>query len=351
MGEMMASLSFHTPTDTPLHGPSLKLGNRAEQVAKMATNYNNFQALLGAGEQVATASKKKKNNSKKPKAEAGGAAAPAPAAGNAAAASVLHSAPARQAGEAVDVSEATATQERQASEARDITGKCKLWKDWVRQVSNAASRRNLSSLDRAWRQRPPPAPPCSSPLSGQRPKWKGPEVQERGRAAAGLQAGAGAGLRSAPICVADFVQFARMRRPSLRSPPTCVSQVLLRSKALETSVESSIVSNLGHEHHEALSSVLATFLSASNPQMLASQLVRLSSLLSDEAPDTIGAAQRAVRSVVVALKAPADSPSSGGDTSALSGWVSRVGAVDKDISKQQGLLQKLASSSAGVVTK
>ncbi len=124
----------------------------------------------------------------------------------------------------------------------------------------------------------------------------------------------------------------------------------MRSKALETSIESSLVSSLGHEHHEALSSVLATFLSASNPQMLASQLVRLSSLLSDEAPDTIGAAQRAVRSVVVALKSPSESPSSG-DTSALSGWVSRVGAVEKDISKQQGLLQKLSSSSGGVVTK
>lgn len=89
--------------------------------------------------------------------------------------------------------------------------------------------------------------------------------------------------RSAGRSLLSRSGFRWLRRSSRCSMLPCCYQVLLRSKALETSIESSIVSNLGHEHHEALSSVMATFLSACNTQMLASQLVRLAGLLSDDA--------------------------------------------------------------------
>ena len=68
--------------------------------------------------------------------------------------------------------------------------------------------------------------------------------------------------------------------------------------------------------------------------MLASALCRLATLLVDEAPDTVGAAQRAVRSVMAGLKtaAPAETD---GEISPLAQWVQRVSSLDKEISKQQ----------------
>jgi hypothetical protein len=127
---------------------------------------------------------------------------------------------------------------------------------------------------------------------------------------------------------------------------------VLRSKALEISIESSLVSGLAHEHHECLVQLLTVFFhsSGSVPQTLASQLVRLASLLIGEAPDTLGAAQRAVHSVVAALKT-AVGDQSHGQTDAAAGWISRISNVDKEIVKQQGMLQKIAASSGGVVTK
>ncbi len=133
----------------------------------------------------------------------------------------------------------------------------------------------------------------------------------------------------------------------------CALQVLLLSKALEISIESALVSGLAHEHHESLVGLLTVFLPSSGnvPHMLVSQLVRMAGLLAHEAPDTLGAAQRAVHSVVAALKSAVSAQSGSGDTDAAAGWLSRIGAVDKDIAKQQGLLQKLSATNGGVVTK
>lgn len=127
---------------------------------------------------------------------------------------------------------------------------------------------------------------------------------------------------------------------------------MLLSKALEISIESSLVTGLAHEHHESLVALLTVFFHSSGnvPQVLVSQLVRLAGLLSNEAPDTLGAAQRAVHGVVSALKS-AVSDQGHGETDAAAGWLSRINTVDKDIAKQQGLMQKLAATNGGVVTK
>ena len=122
------------------------------------------------------------------------------------------------------------------------------------------------------------------------------------------------------------------------------------SNALEISIESAIVTGLSHEHHEALVSLLSTIFhsSGSMPQTLVSLLVRLASLLVLEAPDTLGAAQRAVHSVVSALKSTVHDQGPG-DTA--SGWLARVKGIDSDIVKQRNLLLKLSATNGGVVTK
>ncbi|KAG1677829.1 hypothetical protein FOA52_008593 [Chlamydomonas sp. UWO 241] len=126
------------------------------------------------------------------------------------------------------------------------------------------------------------------------------------------------------------------------------SQMLLRSNALEITIEGCLVSGLSHQHHEHLSSMLSCLLPGASSQALASALVRLSVLVADEAPDTLGAAQRAARSVITALK------NKSGDHAVASGeesWVDRVEGAEKGIMKQQGMLQKMAASSGGIVSK
>lgn len=126
-------------------------------------------------------------------------------------------------------------------------------------------------------------------------------------------------------------------------------QVLVRSQALEISIESALVTGLAHEHGETLSHLCAAFVGPQVAQALASQLIRLASLLADEAPDTLGAAQRAARNVVASLKS-GEVPVNGG-SEAVTTWLSRVSGADKEIAKQQSMLEKLTASSAGVVTK
>lgn len=108
----------------------IKFG-RVQRQINMANMNNAFAALHGAGE-VAFTSAKKKNKSKPkvPAAEQGGTAHVVVASS----ASSAPSANGHAASSVVDVSEATAILERAAREARTITDKCKLWKEWTRQV-------------------------------------------------------------------------------------------------------------------------------------------------------------------------------------------------------------------------
>ncbi len=125
--------------------------------------------------------------------------------------------------------------------------------------------------------------------------------------------------------------------------------MLLRSKALEITVESSLVSGLNFDRQDNLAQLLGAFLSGDAAVVLSSALCRLAGLLSDEAPDTLGAAQRAVHGVISVLKSgdEQDADAAG----ALAAWVSRVAGLDKEIARQQGQLQKMITNSGGGVTK
>ena len=128
-------------------------------------------------------------------------------------------------------------------------------------------------------------------------------------------------------------------------------QVLLGSKALEITLESSIVSGLAHEHQEPLTGLLATlFGDAGVAEALASNLIHLTVLLANEAPDTLGAAQRAVFSIVAALKTGAVESSGGGESDAVSQWLGRIQSADKSLSQQLNQLNKL-SVTGGAITR
>jgi hypothetical protein len=126
----------------------------------------------------------------------------------------------------------------------------------------------------------------------------------------------------------------------------------MRSRALIITVESCISSALPGQNENTLQQLLATFLPTGDASAagLASAIVRLGDLLADDAPDTVGAAQRAVSNVVALLKSGGSSAGSK-DASAVSGWVARVSDITKEIGRQQSFLQKLAQTSGGIITK
>lgn len=85
---------------------------------------------------------------------------------------------------------------------------------------------------------------------------------------------------------------------------------------------------------------------------LANLLVRLSSTLADDAPDTLGAAQRAVSSLVQTFKSAASQgPADIEASNPVAAWLNRVAALDKEIGRQQALLQKLGAANKNVVTR
>lgn len=81
--------------------------------------------------------------------------------------------------------------------------------------------------------------------------------------------------------------------------------------------------------------------------------MRLSALIEDGPLDTKGAAQRAVDSVLTSLRGKEASAGADkdGKGAAVSTWLSSITKIDKDIAHEQALLQKLLSTSRGVVSK
>lgn len=128
--------------------------------------------------------------------------------------------------------------------------------------------------------------------------------------------------------------------------------MILRCKALEICAEGCITSGVSADKEATLAQMFGSFL-PNDGGALANQLVRLSSLLSDDAPDTVGAAQRAVHSLVASLKASAaHGPAEADAANPVEGWISRVGALDKDIAHQHNLVAKLVDiASKGAVTR
>lgn len=132
----------------------------------------------------------------------------------------------------------------------------------------------------------------------------------------------------------------------------CCAQVILKSKALEISIEGCVSSGLSADKQGVLAQLLAAFLPTDQNVLdaLSGTLVRLSGLLLEESPDTVGAAQRAVHNIITALKSSAQGGSDA-DASPVSAWLNRVNAIDKEIARQQGMLQKLGVTNKGAITR
>ncbi|KAG2486363.1 hypothetical protein HYH03_014944 [Edaphochlamys debaryana] len=130
--------------------------------------------------------------------------------------------------------------------------------------------------------------------------------------------------------------------------------VVVRCKALEIVAESAISSPLHGDKEGPLAQMFASFLPNENGAChgLATLLVRLSNSLADEAPTTVGAAQRAVNSLVQALKAAATQGAAEAEAAnPVAAWLSRVATLDKEIARQQQLLAKLGAANKGAVTR
>ncbi|GIL76617.1 hypothetical protein Vretimale_8870 [Volvox reticuliferus] len=131
-------------------------------------------------------------------------------------------------------------------------------------------------------------------------------------------------------------------------------QVILRCKALEICAESCISTPLHADKESILAQMFSSFLPSENGacNTLANILLRLSNSLSQDALDTLGAAQRAVSSLVQALKSAAVKDEAEVEAAnPLAAWLTRVSALDKEIARQQALLQKFGLANKNVVTR
>jgi hypothetical protein len=352
----------------------------------MASLANAFGALnaIGSGQAPTGAAKKKKNKAKKPAAADEGPAAAAPA-------------PAAAGQSVVEVGEAVPVLDKAARTFKAGSDRLKLWKDWIKQVGGggrgAGRPRALPARSvrpprrpRAPPRRPATAPRAPSPMStptpaswtssrwargrrqvagagaarrGARPRAHAPHGtiaarDGRGRAGRGAPIGrvhSHGGPRAAPIAAAPAAlecPWARAppptdRRRRRRRPP---SQVMLRSRALEITMEGCLSSPLPADHVPELAKLLAAFLprpAAAGP--LAAAVARLAALLADDVQsyDTLGAAQRAAATLVGSLKS--ERPPEPGAAAAP---LARLAKLDSDMAKEQGFLSKV---SQGGVTK
>jgi hypothetical protein len=121
---------------------------------------------------------------------------------------------------------------------------------------------------------------------------------------------------------------------------------MLRSRALEITIEGCLSSPPPPDHVPELQRLLATFLPRAGPApALAAAVSRLSQLLSDDLQsyDTLGAAQRAAATLVASLKA--EKPQAG---PGAADPLARLNKLESEMAKEQGFLSKV---SQGGVTK
>ncbi|KIZ04164.1 hypothetical protein MNEG_3799, partial [Monoraphidium neglectum] len=275
----------------------------------MASAFNSFNALAAIGAGQAPSAKKKKN--KKPKSQGG-----AQEAGTA-----VGSGPAEQQDAVVEVGEACAVLDKTARTFKSGSDRLKLWKDWIKQASHQ-------------------------------------------------QDGLGSFIGPVPVLAADRSPKAiaytdtdgsllDFKQASARTRGGATQRVVLRSRALEITVEGCLSSPLPADHATHLQQLLATFLpNPAGAPALASAVARLAQLLSADAQafDTLGAAQRAAYTLVSSLKAedaaapaaPAGGKRGGGGAAGGSGPLGRLSAIDAEMAKLQGFLSKV---SQGGVTK
>lgn len=269
----------------------------------MASTFNAFSSLLGTGEQVAASKKKNNKKKNKPKAEEGAnGQAPAPQAPPQKVEKVEKAAPAK----AAPASNGTHAE----------TGKAPAPAAVVVDVAEAGA-----IFERAARE--------AKSINDKAKLWKDWVKQ------AGDKSGKGMKYKAADGSYVDF------------------KQALLGCRALEISIEGCLVSGVGAQNEPALQQVLSAFLSGLDGrtcQTVATTISRLATLLENDAPDTVGAAQRAVHNVVAALKRKGEATDES-DGNQLSSWVSKLNSLEHEIQKQQSSLARLAKSSNGAVAK
>lgn len=247
----------------------------------MASTFNAFDFLVGAGENPANSGKKKSKAKQKAQRSEPVADSKAPddtSARNAAAPSAASA--------ALPVAEVTTRLEMAARTATTPTDRVKLWKDWCRQAGDT-------------------------------------KVAKRYQDVSG-----------------ELLEF---------------KAVLLRSKALEITAEQAISQPIGQQHDELLQfdKLLATFLplDQSRTSYLAGSIVKLGQLLADGAPDSMGAARRAMGNVIQRLKLSSSESTTTFDADGITKWLEKLKKVDADIHNELTMLQKLSQASGATVTK
>lgn len=132
----------------------------------------------------------------------------------------------------------------------------------------------------------------------------------------------------------------------------CCAQVMLRSRALELTLQSCLAQPLAEGQEADLQQLLATFLPGAPSAQLASAVARLGVLLAADAHsfDSAGAAQRALLAVVGALKAAPKAGAGGASAkgSVLSEWTGKLEAVDDQLAAKNTALVKLAQAGAPI---
>lgn len=118
--------------------------------------------------------------------------------------------------------------------------------------------------------------------------------------------------------------------------------MVLRSRALEITVEGCLASPLTPDHASNLQQLLATFLPRpADAAAVAAAVARLAQLLAQDTQsfDTVGAAQRAAFQLVGSLKAD---DGAGAGAAGGAAPLKRLGAIEAEMAKLQGFLSKVS---------
>lgn len=157
---------------------------------------------------------------------------------------------------------------------------------------------------------------------------------------------------SKPCCQAQQLNANTVLVPDVHSDASsvcCVLQLMMHSRALEITVEECMSYPLSWDNSSNLQQLFGTFLPRADAQVLATSVIRLAQLLAEDTQsyDTLGAAQRAVRDVIAALKVAKEEK---GDTtgSRLTSTFNRLDKIDQEINRQQTFLQKIAQTGGSI---
>eukprot|EP00878_Enallax_costatus_P012697 GHUV01013261.1.p1 GENE.GHUV01013261.1~~GHUV01013261.1.p1 ORF type:complete len:331 (+),score=113.78 GHUV01013261.1:65-1057(+) len=127
-------------------------------------------------------------------------------------------------------------------------------------------------------------------------------------------------------------------------------ELVLRSRALEITIESCVTSPLTPEQTSSLQQLLSTFIPSVDSASLASSIARLAQLLAEDTQsfDSTGAAQRAVHDVISTLKTSKGDAEPAAKPTTL---YDRLSSIDREAHKQQGFLASVEKLNSNDPTK